>query len=331
MPDDRGKPENPTGPGWYPDPWSADGKGERYFDGKRWGSTERHARGTPRSQSTNVDHAHPAGAGPASSSASRWSRPSSWGSSSYSAPRTAPTTCRRRLRAANPSPGAALRPPPGAESSAQPLGRPATPPPGTGGYEVLAHQPRDEKTPIAFDPCRPIHYVVNPDGTPADGAQLVDFAFESLSSATGLKFVNDGTTTEAPTKERRAYLPNRYSPNLWAPVLVAWSDEQSFPNLAGYLAGIGGPSTVYASSNTAVYVSGIVVLDRVQLSAEAEPERAVVRAVILHELGHLVGLDHTADRMQLMFSESQFNVRDYAEGDRRGLAVMGTQACVPEV
>jgi len=24
-------------------------------------------------------------------------------------------------------------------------------------------------------------------------------------------------------------------------------------------------------------------------------------------------------------------VRDYADGDRRGLAVMGTQACVPEV
>ena len=80
-----------------------------------------------------------------------------------------------------------------------------------------------------------------------------------------------------------------------------------------------------------MYVSGIVVLDRTQLSAEAEPERAAVRAVILHELGHLVGLDHTSDRMQLMFSESQFNVRDYAEGDRRGLAVMGTQACVPEV
>ena len=41
VPDDRGKPENPSGPGWYPDPWSADGKGERYFDGKRWGTTER--------------------------------------------------------------------------------------------------------------------------------------------------------------------------------------------------------------------------------------------------------------------------------------------------
>ena len=48
---ERGQPEKPSGPGWYPDPWSADGKGERYFDGKHWGSTER-----PRGRHTTVDH-----------------------------------------------------------------------------------------------------------------------------------------------------------------------------------------------------------------------------------------------------------------------------------
>src|SRR5580765_7164355 len=35
------RPESPPAPGWYPDPWSATGTGERYFDGKRWGTTER--------------------------------------------------------------------------------------------------------------------------------------------------------------------------------------------------------------------------------------------------------------------------------------------------
>src|SRR5262245_55213958 len=34
-------PEKPDAPGWYPDPWSATGAGERYFDGKKWGTTER--------------------------------------------------------------------------------------------------------------------------------------------------------------------------------------------------------------------------------------------------------------------------------------------------
>ena len=34
-------PDRPRDPGWYPDPFSATGEGERYFDGKRWGTTER--------------------------------------------------------------------------------------------------------------------------------------------------------------------------------------------------------------------------------------------------------------------------------------------------
>ena len=31
------------------------------------------------------------------------------------------------------------------------------------------------------------------------------------------------------------------------------------------------------------------------------------------------------------WSAAQFNVRDYGDGDRRGLALLGTQACYPEL
>src|SRR2546421_9815019 len=37
----KGEEDWPEEPGWYPDPWSATGKDERYFDGKRWGTTDR--------------------------------------------------------------------------------------------------------------------------------------------------------------------------------------------------------------------------------------------------------------------------------------------------
>ena len=113
-------------------------------------------------------------------------------------------------------------------------------------------EPRDASTPVAFDPCRPVHYVVNPQGAPDDGAELVRTAIADLSTATGLHFVDDGSTTERPDKQRDAYQPERYSPNRWAPVLIAWSDEQEFPGLAGYLAGIAGPSTVYSASGKSV-------------------------------------------------------------------------------
>ena len=48
----------PDAPGWYPDPWSATGGGERYFDGKRWGTNER-----PRGSSLHERHHHEAAAG----------------------------------------------------------------------------------------------------------------------------------------------------------------------------------------------------------------------------------------------------------------------------
>jgi hypothetical protein len=52
---------------------------------------------------------------------------------------------------------------------------------------------------------------------------------------------------------------------------------------------------------------------------------------MLHELGHLVGLAHTSDSTQIMYSESQFNVNKYGAGDRRGLALLGAQACYPNI
>jgi hypothetical protein len=152
-----------------------------------------------------------------------------------------------------------------------------------------------------------------------------------LHRATGLDFGADGSTTEGPRKQRVAYQPERYDKSRWAPVLIAWADEQSFPRLAGYIAGVGAPQPWLTRSGHLAYVSGQVVLDRLQLDRVQLPDRAVARAIILHELGHLVGLDHTADRSQIMHSEAQFNVQDYGAGDLRGLAKLGTRACVPEL
>jgi hypothetical protein len=51
-----------------------------------------------------------------------------------------------------------------------------------------------------------------------------------------------------------------------------------------------------------------------------------VRAVILHELGHLVGLGHVADPNQLM-SETNYGLHDFGPGDQEGLARLGGGTC----
>ena len=53
-----------------------------------------------------------------------------------------------------------------------PLGTPP-PPPAEGGVHTFATFQSDGVTPVAYDPCRPVHYVVRPDAAPPGGEALV--------------------------------------------------------------------------------------------------------------------------------------------------------------
>jgi Matrixin len=48
--------------------------------------------------------------------------------------------------------------------------------------------------------------------------------------------------------------------------------------------------------------------------------------VVMHELGHLVGLAHVRDPGELM-AESNLERRDLGPGDRQGLAAVGAGSC----
>src|SRR5262249_21943894 len=139
-----------------------------------------------------------------------------------------------------------------------------------------------------------------------------------------------GPTNERPRADRAAYEPALY-PDRWAPLLIAWSDGKTYPALAGDTAGLGQSVAAMSDRGELAYVSGQVVLDRGQLAPSHLPNRGEVRAVVLHELGHVVGLDHVADPHQLMFSESRFNVTDYGPGDLHGLSRLGTGSCFPDL
>src|SRR5262249_38917260 len=159
------------------------------------------------------------------------------------------------------------RPPAGTEEASRPLGVPASAPATRGRFEFVEHQPDAAQIPVAWDPCRPIHFVINPSGAPSDGEKLVHDAIAEVATKTGLVFTDDGTTTETPDKDRNAYLPERYDNKRWAPVLIAWSNENAFPSLSGSVAGGGSPIRVIGNDEGRfVYVSGSVVLDSHDLS-----------------------------------------------------------------
>lgn len=212
--------------------------------------------------------------------------------------------------------------------STLPLAAPAAPPSGEGGYTLLATQPGTGEA-VGWDPCRPVGYVVNPATTPAGGRYLFSEAVAEVQRVTGLVFVDEGLTDEVPRDDRPAMLPARYGQR-WAPVLVAWSEPGVAPGLAGSIAGFAGPVTVDGSEpDTRRFVSGQVVLDGPQLAemAAGPAGLARARAVLVHELVHLIGLDHVDDPDQLMYPATTPLVVDLSDGDLRGLAAISGRPC----
>ncbi|WP_240619402.1 matrixin family metalloprotease [Blastococcus sp. TF02-8] len=232
-----------------------------------------------------------------------------------------------------PAPSAPARPTdrPAPGGLVVPLGRPAAPPPGGGPHAFTALQD-DGVTPVAYDPCRTIHYVLRPDAAPPGGEELVHAAVRRVSEVTGLRFAFDGYTDEPLADDRPVYQPERYG-DRWAPVLVGWQTEAENPALTGDVVGQAGSSAVSLGDGPKVFVTGTVGLDAGQLPEilDGRDGMSVVRGIVLHELGHLVGLAHVDDEAELMYPEARRAVADFADGDLTGLAALGAGPCVPDL
>lgn len=230
---------------------------------------------------------------------------------------------------ANASPSA---PPPGVDEAAHPLGQPAPLRSTSSSYRFMFTQ-ADGKKPVTYDPCRPIHYVVRPDHEPAQGLAMVQAAVGTISQATGLHFVYDGTTSEAPGNDRALYQPKRYGQR-WAPVLIAWETPEEQPSFAASTVGLGGSLYLEAPTlSQRTYVTGTVELSSTAFDGFLSNPKttSLARAVILHELGHLVGLDHVTDPEQVMYPETQLVTTSLGAGDLTGLSLLGSGACQPKL
>lgn len=188
----------------------------------------------------------------------------------------------------------------------------------------------DDGDPVRWNPCEPIRWVLNPDGAP-DGARAdVTAAAERITQATGIRFRFDGTTTEEPERGRSPYQADRYGEQ-WAPVLVAWrhTGQTDLPMEDGDRA-VAVPVAVDEGPSS-VFVSAQIVLNRGRDLAPGFATRASSwGATLLHELGHVVGLDHVDDPRQLMYPFPGQGPVGLAEGDEAGLRALGAaQGCAP--
>ena len=211
-------------------------------------------------------------------------------------------------------------------TGASTVGAPAS----AGAFAFLSTD--DEGRPLRFDPCRPVSYVINPDGGPVGAEDDVHEAFRRLGAATGITFRFAGTTSEVHLVidgpgGRRSYQPERYGRG-WAPILVSFVTGDREPVLAGNVLGYGGSTSYWTSSSDPAYVTGEIILDRDLSLVRPGFGPGMTRGnLIQHELAHVIGLDHVEDRSEVMYeSISDESPDGFGPGDRAGLARLGAAA-----
>ncbi len=176
--------------------------------------------------------------------------------------------------------------------------------------------------PVGWDPCRPVEYVVNPAGAPADWPDLLAAAVDRMERASGLDFRSLGETDDRDFEERDA---TGFSPD---PVLVGWADEDEVAALEGDVAGVGGAVSVGYGQGPR-FRTGSLVLDTATVAevADLAGGRDVQLAIVLHELGHVVGLGHVDDPGELMNAGGVTPRPRFGPGDLAGLEVLGEIPC----
>jgi hypothetical protein len=178
-----------------------------------------------------------------------------------------------------------------------------------------------------------IRYRVNTAGH-ASRVGLVERAVAKLSTATGLTFRDVGQTSYIPRQDSGGRLAaHEQKVKARVPFVIAWAYRGTGKHhsnlLTGTEAGVG--SISWASSNLSQQriLAGAVVIKRGATSMLKPGFKAggSIGVLLLHELGHAVGLQHVKDDGQVMYPWiGSSSPGGYAAGDRAGLTKVGRQA-----
>jgi len=182
--------------------------------------------------------------------------------------------------------------------------------------------------PYRWNPCAPVHYVVNLRNAPPGALHDVTVVASRVEAATGMNLVYDGPTDEPPSRSREPYEPDRYG-HRWAPVLIAWvspvpGDGSQWTSTGPQFAGLSTPQVPRGGFGGDVYVSGWIVINTDSVSGPGFAAPDEEGPVLQHEFGHVVGLGHTTEWGELM-NPVGGGMTDWGPGDLEGLAKLGRQ------
>jgi hypothetical protein len=185
--------------------------------------------------------------------------------------------------------------------------------------------------PVRWNPCDTITYAVNAAGAISPVRPDLKEALRRVTRATGIEFRSVGTTRETFI---RAYQRMRYEGVIRkAKLILIWVHHEAYLAILQRL-NDPRPSIAFAKTMAGLfahqdqYFGGIVVMDADATATRGFGYRYAHGSVLLHELGHIMGLNHVRDPDQLMYSgrHPNFSVRTFGRGDLEGLRRLGAGA-----
>lgn len=180
---------------------------------------------------------------------------------------------------------------------------------------------------FAWDSCSSITYRVNLNGAGKKELARIRTAFDRVEEETALSFRYQGKASSLPYRSTVSAADYaQRDPNV--DVTIAFAKPGDGPRESPLLAenpalsGMGGPVREDADGSpvsvpVGEYVAGAVLFNRENLFG---PKQRL--NLYMHEFGHVVGLDHTTQRGEVMMSGRRTQT-SWGEEDRAGLRAVG--------
>jgi hypothetical protein len=199
---------------------------------------------------------------------------------------------------------------------------------------------------IRWDPCTTVTYAVNVrkagKSRAARSSALADTreAMRRAAVRTGLTFKFVGRTSEIPRDAAKSWADRQRA----AEIVIAWVDQDRqatrsnllIPSGDGYVSGTGGwvwKAWTLKSKWQLAIGRGFVVInsDHNRRYSRGFGSGYTRGALLLHEIGHSLGLDHVGSTSELMYPQMLNRAKsDYKLGDRTGLRKLGeSNGCIP--
>lgn len=201
--------------------------------------------------------------------------------------------------------------------------QPVPPKPAEAPFEPVAEE---AGSPVRWDSCTPIRYVVRRQAGPPNGFEMVQEALQRTADASGLRFQFEGFTDKV-LDEWKADPSAAGTAEVW----IGWAFDDEVPRLGpqtedSYVAGVGGPSW---QSGSGRIIGGSVVLRADTTLDHRFGAGQTYGNVLLHEIGHMVGLDHSDSTADIMYPEASPDTPEsWGPGDLAGLYALGSsQPC----